>query len=197
MDSVLHVSDKMLEKHRHINVEHDWHDYVYEYFREDMKAKGIDVERMYSSGFYSQGDGACFEGGFDDVRLFIDSHFKPDEYPMIRKLLDEGGSVVINCNHSGHYYHENCTRFSIDADELRYCMNMPTEFHEQVVAGMDEKLSMEVGDFETASIEIFKSYMRDLYRRLEAEYDYLTSDEAVAEAVIANDLNDEDEDEGE
>ena len=197
MDSVLHVSDKMLEKHRHINVEYDWHDYVYEYFREDMKAKGIDVERMYFSGFCSQGDGACFEGEFDDVQLFIDSHFKPDEYPMIRKLLDEGGSVVINCNHSGRYYHENCTRFSIDADELRYCMNMPTEFHEQVVAGMDEELSMEVGDFETASIEIFKSYMRDLYRRLEAEYDYLTSDEAVAEAVIANDLNDEDEDEGE
>jgi len=183
----------MLEKHRHINVEHDWYDYEYQSFREDMKAKGIDVVRMYFSGFWSQGDGACFEGGFDDVRLFIDSHFKDTDYPMIRKLLDEGGSVVINCNHSGHYYHENCTRFSIDADELRYCMNMPTEFHEQVVAGMDEKLSMEVGEFETASIEIFKSHMRDLYRRLEAEYDHLTSDEAVAEAVIANDLNDEDE----
>lgn len=193
MDSVLHVSDKMLEKHRHINVEHDWYDYEYESFREDMKAKGIDVVRMYFSGFWSQGDGACFEGGFDDVRLFIDSHFKDTDYPMIRKLLDEGGSVVINCNHSGHYYHENCTRFSIGADELQYCMNMPTEFHEQVVASMDEKLSMEVGEFETASIEIFKSHMRDLYRRLEAEYDHLTSDEAVAEAVIANDLNDEDE----
>ena len=193
----MHVSDKMLEKHRHINVEHDWYDYEYECFREDMKAKGIDVERMYFSGFWLQGDGACFEGGFDDVRLFIDSHFKDTDYPMIRKLLDEGGSVVINCNHSGHYCHENCTSFSFDADTLENVMSIPTEFHEQVVASMDEKLSMEVGEFETASIEIFKSHMRDLYRRLEAEYDYLTSDEAVAEAVIANDLNDEDEDEGE
>ena len=193
MDSVLHVSDKMLEKHRHINVEHDWYDYEYQSFREDMKAKGIDVVRMYFSGFWLQGDGACFEGGFDDVRLFIDSHFKDTDYPMIRKLLDEGGSVVINCNHSGHYCHENCTSFSFDADTLENVMSIPTEFHEQVVASMDEKLSMEVGEFETASIEIFKSHMRDLYRRLEAEYDYLTSDEAVAEAVIANDLNDEDE----
>lgn len=195
MDSALAVSEKMLEKYRHINVEHnDWYDYEYECFREDMKAKGIDVVRMYFSGFWSQGDGACFEGGFDDVRLFIESHFKDTDYPMIRKLLDEGGSVVINCNHSGHYYHENCTRFSIGADELQYCMKMPTEFHEQVVESMDKKLSVEVTDFESASIEIFKGYMRDLYRRLENEYDGLTSDEAVAEAIIANDLN---EDEGE
>lgn len=195
MGSALAVSEKMLEKYRHINVEFDdWYDCEFECFREDMKAKGIDVVRMYFSGFWSQGDGACFEGGFDDVRLFIESHFKDTDYPMIRKLLDEGGSVAINCTHSGHYYHENCTRFSIGADELQYCMDMPTEFHGQVVESMDKKLSVEVTDFESASIEIFKGYMRDLYRRLEKEYDGLTSDEAVAEAIIANDLN---EDEGE
>lgn len=193
----MHVSDKMLEKHRYINVGHDWYDYVYQSFREDMKAKGIDVEHMYFRGFWSQGAGACFEGGFDDVQLFIDSHFKPDEYPMIRKLLDEGGSVLLSVSYSGHYCHENRTSFSFDADTLENVMSIPTDFHKQVVESMDEKLSMEVGEFETASIEIFKSHMRDLYCRLEAEYDYLTSDEAVAEAVIANDLNDEDEDEGE
>lgn len=172
---------------------HDWWDYEYECFREDMKAKGIDVECMYFSGFWSQGDGACFAGGFDDVRLFIDSHFKPDEYPMIRKLLGEGGSVLLSVKQSGHYYHENCTSFSFDADTLENVMSIPTDFHKQVVESMDEKLSTEVADFESASIEIFKNHMRDLYRRLEAEYDYLTSDEAVSEAVIANDLNDEDE----
>ena len=195
MDSALAVSEKILEKYRHINVEHhDWWDCEYECFREDMKAKGIDVERMYFSGFWSQGDGACFEGRFDDVRTFIDSHFKPDEYPMIRKLLDEGGSVLLSVSHSGHYYHENCTSFSFDADTLENVMSIPTDFHQQVVESMDEKLSTEVADFEKASIEIFKNHMRDLYRRLETEYDGLTSDEAVAEAIIANDLN---EDEGE
>jgi len=29
----------------------------------------------------------------------------------------------------------------------------------------------------------------DLYRRLEKEYDYLTSDEAVWDAIVANDLD--------
>lgn len=194
MDSALAVSEKILEKYRYINVEHhDWWDCEYECFREDMKAKGIDVERMYFSGFWSQGDGACFEGRFDDVRLFIDSHFKPDEYPMIRKLLDAGGSVLLSVRQSGHYYHEDCTSFSFDADTLENVMSIPTDFHQQVVESMDEKLSTEVADFEKASIEIFKNHMRDLYRRLETEYDGLTSDEAVAEAVIANDLNDEDE----
>jgi hypothetical protein len=37
----------------------------------------------------------------------------------------------------------------------------------------------------------FKSHMRDLYNRLEVEYDSLTSDESVLEALHANDMLDE------
>jgi arginyl-tRNA synthetase len=39
--------------------------------------------------------------------------------------------------------------------------------------------------------EEFKSHMRDLYNRLEVEYDHLTSDEAVLESLHANDMLDE------
>jgi arginyl-tRNA synthetase len=39
--------------------------------------------------------------------------------------------------------------------------------------------------------EEFKSHMRDLYNRLEVEYDALTSDESVLEALHANDMLDE------
>jgi arginyl-tRNA synthetase len=39
--------------------------------------------------------------------------------------------------------------------------------------------------------EAFKDHMRDLYNRLEVEYDALTSDEAVLDSLHANDMLDE------
>lgn len=189
------VSAKTIDKHRHINVDGiDWWDSIYEMFKEDMKEQGIYVSNMYFSGFWSQGDGACFEGQLDDVPLFLEKNFKPDEYPMIRKLLDSGGSLKFSTSHDGHYYHENCTRFYIEADRLEYCVDIPTDFHQQVVEQWDKELDNEILDFEKESVEIFKNYMRDLYRKLEKEYDYLVGDEAVQETVIANDLQEVDDD---
>jgi hypothetical protein len=46
-------------------------------------------------------------------------------------------------------------------------------------------------DIEEALEEAFKSHMRDLYSRLEAEYDDLTSDESVLSSLDANDMLDE------
>jgi hypothetical protein len=54
---------------------------------------------------------------------------------------------------------------------------------------MDDELI----DFEKESTEVFKNFMRKLYRDLEQEYDYLTGDDAVAEAIVANDLHDDTE----
>jgi hypothetical protein len=188
------VSLKTIDKHRHINVDGiDWWDSIYEMFKEDMNEQGIYVSNMYFSGFWSQGDGACFEGHLDDVPLFLEKNFKPDEYPMVRKLLDSGGSLKFSASHSGHYYHENCTRFYIEADRLEYCVDIPTDFHQQVVEQWDKELDNEIVDFEKESVEIFKNHMRTLYRKLKKEYDYLVGDEAVKETVIANDLIEIDE----
>ena len=189
MVSESNITASLLDKYRYINVEHiDWWDSTYEMFKEDMKEQGIEVERMYFSGFCSQGDGACFEGQLRDVPLFLEKNYKPDDYPMIRKLLDNGGSVVLNVHHQGPYYHENCIGTSIRADRLEYCVDMPTEFHEQIVEQWDKELDNEIVDFEKQSIDIFKNHMRELYRKLEQEYDHLTTDEAVTETIIANDL---------
>lgn len=189
------ISEKTIDKYRHINVEHDdWWECVYEMFKEDMKEQGIYVNRMYFSGFWSQGDGACFEGHLDDALLFIEKNYKPDDYPMIRKLLDSGGSVKFSVSHSGHYYHENSTRYYIEAERLEHVVDAPTDFHWQIVENWDMELDKEVVDFEKQSVEIFKNHMRNLYRRLKQEHDHLTSDEAVSETIMANDLQEESDD---
>jgi len=174
-------------------VEYDqWWDCVYSDFKEDMREVGIYVNRIYFSGFWSQGDGACFEGGFCSSGVYLDHHHK-DQYPMIRKLMDVGGYIGTDCKHSGHYYHEHCTSFSTDHDTFYRTVECPTEFQEQIADAWDRELEDEVEAFEKDVIEQWRTYMRDLYRKLEAEYDHLTSDEVVWEAIVANELDEDDE----
>jgi hypothetical protein len=190
--------DEILDKHRHYNTEHlDWWDGVYDCFKRDMADIGIDVDRMYFSGFSSQGDGACFEGSVDDWPKFLESvgYTCP---ALIGLAAESWGLSVVQ---RGHYYHENCTHFSSDMvspddysesemDEFIYAQSpYKTEIQNAVfLANLQEydydKLREE---FE----EEFKSHMRDLYNRLEVEYDALTSDESVLEALHANDMLDE------
>jgi hypothetical protein len=186
--------ERLIERHRYINVDHDhWHESVYADFREDMKAVGINVWCMHFSGFHSQGDGACFEGAFDNVRTYLDHHHK-DQYPMIRKLLEHEGEVYARCEHRGHYYHENCTEFWVDSDTLIGMLPQPTEFHETIAEQWQSELEDEVNAFEKDVIEQWRTYMQDLYRRLKEEHEYYTSDEAVWETLEANGMDEDEED---
>ena len=198
-ETEIQVSDALIEKYRHINVEHgEWWDSTYEMFKEDMKEKGIEVEDIYFSGFWSQGDGACFEGRVCDWELFLKS-LGHDSSILTRFAKDTWSFSV---KHSGHYYHENCTHFSVDmpnpdgeSDDWfieTFCIyNDPDD-----IRGKAELAILRTYDYEVMTnrfVEMFKDSMRDLYRKLEKEYDYLTSDEAVKETIIANDLFETDE----
>lgn len=184
----------LIERYRDINIGHQWWDCVYSDFTEDMKAIGIDVRQMYFSGFWSQGDGACFQGKLDNTLVYLDHHHQ-GQYPMIRNLLEHGGEVYVNCDQSGNYYHEMCTSIWVDADTLTGILPQPTEFHEQIAEQWQDLLNKEMDDFEKDVIEQWRTYMRDLYRKLEEEYDHLTSDEAVWDAIEANELDTDAEDE--
>jgi hypothetical protein len=73
-------------------------------------------------------------------------------------------------------------------------VDQPTEFHETIVEQWQRQLETEVDEFEKDVIEQWRAYMGDLYRRLEDEYDYLTSDEAVWETIEANEWDQDEED---
>ena len=185
------LKDKILDEHRHWNTEHiDWWEGVYEQFKGDMDAIGIQVERMYFSGFWSQGDGACFEGCVFDWELFLNSLGYTDAALTDHATRNFSFSVA----HFGHYYHENCTSFGFDTPLP--CHNEDEDFiddyspHER--ASLQEAVWIALlsgyssDSFEREFNEAFKNHMRDLYKRLEQEYDYLTSDEAVLDSLEAN-----------
>jgi hypothetical protein len=190
--------DEILDKHRHYNTDHlDWWDAVYDCFKADMDAIGIDVDKIYFSGFWSQGDGACFEGRVSNWDAFLRSCGY--ECPALISLAEQAWSFRVE--HRGHYYHENCTSFTSDmACPSDYCYSELDEFvyayspYKTEIQDAVFLTNLQGYDYDKLHDEFeeeFKSHMRDLYNRLEVEYDALTSDESVLEALHANDMLDE------
>lgn len=188
------LKDKILEKHRHWNVEHiDWWDSVYDSFTYDMAQIGIGVDRMYFSGFWSQGDGACFEGHVCDWTAFLKSVGYSDA--ALIKHATVAFSFAVH--HRGHYYHENCTSFDADlplpaSDEDEWFLEHFSPYqddrhslHEAVWIAIINGYSND--SFEREFTEAFKGHMQTLYGMLEEEYEQLTSDEAILDSLEVND----------
>ncbi len=185
----------LLEKYRYINVEYtEWWDCVESDFIEDMKQVGIQVDKTYFSGFWSQGDGACFVGSLDNALTYL-NHHHVDQFPMLRKLIEMGGTVWATSDHRGRYYHSSSVSINAECEAFWQCANPKSELQEAVIQRWDGMVDKEIVDFEAALAEQWRTYMDDLYTKLEEEYDYLTSDDGVWDTLVANDLIEEVDDE--
>lgn len=180
--------ERLLEKHRNCEVQWEWWDSVEEMFREDMEAIGVYVEVMYFSGFWCQGDGACFNGYVNDWVKFLTAVEKSE-------LVEEavGHDVSFNWSSDGRYCHENTIEFEIDG---LWINNPHDEEDDEVRHVMWNAVNGEGGLLYAASdilIEFLKDKMRDLYRQLEEEHEHLTSDEVVTEYILEHEEEDIDE----
>lgn len=134
--------------------------------------------KIYYSGFYSQGDGACFEGTYS---------YKPDACEKVReyapkdleliRITDKLNETQAKYNntltagiiHRGRYSHEHSVEINVEYDN-------PDD---------DPTIELTNEDEETIC-ELMRDLMRWLYDRLEAEYQYQNSNEVVDENIIAN-----------
>jgi hypothetical protein len=136
------------------------------------KARGSrTVPAVYWSGFWSQGDGACFEGDWDWLRVdqskLADCSNQKLADIMARLLAlfeddageNQGDIPRAYVRQSGRHSHSYSTEFD--------CQNMT------------DVQSSEFGD-------ISRDLMNWLYRALEREYAYANSDECVDENILAN-----------
>lgn len=178
---------ELIEKHRDINTNYDWWEYTYEYWAEKLIEKGIEPDDFRFSGFYSQGDGASFAGKLNLLQ-FLKAHNLTMEYPAATFFADDylGARLFRSASHYSHEHTVNIsTNFGdyndYDEDDLRY----------EVYNTMRDELNDETPELEETLIDICRGYMRALYSDLRDEYEYLTSDEAVWETIVANDLQNE------
>ena len=167
---------KAVEKLYDINVDHDWWDCDYEDAKECLAILGFSIDKIFFSGFSSQGDGACFEGKWDasDYKPTIKKHAPKDKElarisaglkAIVKKYPDAGMRV----KQSGHYMHKYCTSFEVWDNSDDSC-NSDANCEEEI-------------------IELSRDAMEWIYRRLEEQYYYLTSEKVIIETIEANDYD--------
>lgn len=159
----------------------DWWEFVYELWGERLLALGIDTTAhtsrgpavnysIYFSGFWSQGDGACFTGTID-LTTFMRAHKLARQYwPLYLAIKREGYTASIS--HRGRYYHAYSTEFNFE--DLDYYGHFSPMAREQIPP------------FKAHVEEICRDYMKDLYHDLQKEYEYQTSDENLEEMAHVN-----------
>ena len=176
--------------HRDCGLHDDWDDFVLEDFGTVCTILGVtldtrpvpllgggtrDAAHVYWSGFHSQGDGASFSGHYAHARgapKAIRAHAPQDAelhriaddlQELQRRNFWQLGAVI---RQRGRYCHEFTMGVEVERDSPT--AQPPTE------------------DAEDAVTEAMRDLARWLYGQLRTEHDYLTSDDAVDEALAVN-----------
>lgn len=204
-------STEFLDKYRNFNVDYDWWEAVYEDFERVCEILGIHIETtggtmldtrptkpcIFFSGFSSQGDGASWEGSYTPVNLKKEHTY--DRAPAAIRAyasLDEELHRIADalCLLARVYF----PTYARVATNSRYShAGSMTLDHVEVYAEGQYQDSEFIGDEVVRHIEDeLTTLMRDtanwLYRSLEKEYEYLTSDETIIESLEANEIFEED-----
>ena len=148
---------------------YDWHEYTISDFKTILELIGYYDITCYFSGFWSQGDGACFSAKFSRNKRCLEKvkSYCPKEEEILNIVEKIQYEIPLReeykIKHSGHYYHEYCTNVYYLGDN---------EKAEQ----LDERF-----------LELSRELMSILYKKLNDEYDYLNSSEAIIEHIKSND----------
>lgn len=150
-----------------------WSECIIEDFKSILHVLGFSDPKIYFSGFWSQGDGACFIGKFKRETLEYGKVL--NEYPNDKDVhvfaeylnsLDE--NVICDISHHGRYYHENSTSFNL------YSNDYDLDIDEMV-------------DYETFK-EHCRDFMRHIYKTLETEYESLGDVHSFLDYALNNEV---------
>ena len=155
------------DNYREYGLNDDWYDPLIDDWKKGLELLGIDASNIFFSGFWSQGDGACFEcfysyhkgwrkalnsefgGGLGDILLSAGARLQALQRPLFYRL-------IATVSQYGRYMHHYSTIFDVDPDGILS--------DESAVAVEDELKG------------ILRGLMREIYSSLEREYNYLSSD---------------------
>lgn len=190
------IQGKVIEKNRDIHVNFDWWDYTIQNWKEKLSAIGFDGADIRWSGFWSQGDGASFTA-YCDTQKILDSLLVCQEENVgdLNKWrlwfeLAENGLIKFDMNRiSSHYVHENTVEGVLHEDFSGLNSNMwyppnpekPYEF----TSIFEQKCHLR--ELEEIFCSFCKELFKEIYRSLEEEYDYLTSDDCIKEYLENHD----------
>lgn len=168
------IKQKVVEKYSYINVDYaNWHDFIINEWKLKLEELGFINPEISYTGFYSQGDGASFIADVD-IKLAAQKSelFTDREINLLYTLWNYGLIEAAIRRASHHYYHENTTTLEYYDGQL------------QANWTHIQKVVDRLWDY----LEKTKyNLSKEIYRDLENEYDYLTSEAVILETLQAND----------
>jgi len=174
------AKEKARDWYRDDAFDFDWYESTLDDAKRCGELLGIDIDRIYFSGFWSQGDGACFEGDYryrKGWRKALRAEVGGDDLPRLEAIGEALQSiqrrafygVTASCRQSGHYMHSGCMAVNVDAGEH------PAGGYWNDISGWQEDTTDALRDFADW-----------IYSALEKEFEFLNSEEIVDEALEAN-----------
>ena len=188
-------NQKLIDEYRDINIYYDWWDSTYDHFHTTMRQIGVQVDEMYFRGFWSQGDGACFDGYITEWAAFLPSVDPDYNNPVLIEHARRHFSF--SCKHKGYHCHERAVWYDTDLPlpESSIDMDFAKEYSPYPMDDLRTYAWLVVLNRFTDTIlerdfrEAFAGHMQNLYDLLESDYEHLTSDEVVWDTIVANDLH--------
>lgn len=178
------IQENVLHDLWDINVDSQWwHEHIVEHWEERLNKIGFYNPKVYFSGFYSQGDGACFSAGIE---------ITVDLFEQFVKQLHDKELLKMISKHKNWFFDfltENCN-FNIEKTDLA---NRYSHKKTRYIAGHIENDTIKSGYLEQcfdqflAFIEDVRLEMcQEIYSELQQEYKDLTSDAAIIETIDGN-----------
>lgn len=162
-------------------LDYDWWDFVYDRFVEEMSEYGIDIDTkdIHFSGFWSQGDGACFSVSMvtSDVIKYLKETKQTKKYwQLYINLLRDNIDLCFDIKGNDRWGH-SMSLGNFDFTPYVEAFDNDTVCNKAYTAA--EELATDV-------LEYCQDRAVDLYKQLEEEYDYLVSDESIKESCKVN-----------
>jgi hypothetical protein len=152
--------------------EPDYSHIYYEFINDMSENYGADIkiDDIEWSGFWSQGDGACFTCDFDEevIETMLRAELSEDDRAHLDRLGVRFNSIKsIRTGPSNFYSHEN----TVTGEISFYCSD-DTELKVEVIAAMEAHLT-----------DIIRRSCKDLYQRLQDYYDEEMEDEVIVRRI--------------
>ena len=149
-------------------LDYEWWDCTYEDAKKCADCIGIEIDKIYFSGFWSQGDGACFKGKYA-YRKGWKKALK-GYAPMDKELLKIG--QALQDLQKPLFYNAQC---DISCNDRYFRTSADFYWNDPTPEDIQEDFS-----------QLFTDFASWIYEQLAKEYDWLSSEKQLIETAQAN-----------
>ena len=154
-------------------LDYEWYSFTYEDFKTILELIGFyNIETRFS-GFYSQGDGASFKARYSNEKYIA---------KKVKSCVladDELNQIVSN-------FQDIKKSLGNKAKDLEFSIYFGDSMYSHSNTMNIDNISEFAEDFEDDILQLCKDLADWYYKKLDDEYEFLNSDEAVTEHLICN-----------